>query len=446
LWGLNMAEVRISNLSWGGAGLGRIEGKVIFVPQTLPGEVVQVELLYSKKNYGQGKLIRILEPSPDRIEPACSFYQECGGCQLQHLAMDKQVKEKERLFRQVLDHVLNTKETLVYPTLISPATYGYRHRLRLKTAWKNNRFTLGFFRPKSHDLVPIDHCLLANQEVNEVLGILQEKIPDLKQTQWTPEIELQGFDRPRRRGIVFSSPKKLSRSQQKRITEGLFSDLKLNYLLFHDSSHFPLVGENPLTLEKDSLEFTFPALDTGLGQDIRLTCYPLVFTQANQELNRRLIAQLLSRNLFDERDIILDLYCGLGNFALPVSLKVKKIIGLEGFPLAVANARLNQKINQIFNCTFIQAKVEKGIQRSNLRNLPISMVILDPPRTGAREIIPFLDVWNLKGILYISCDPMTLVRDLAQLVERGWKVKWSQPVDFFPQTFHLESVTFLKKD
>lgn len=129
-----MDEVRISNLSWGGAGLGRIEGKVIFVPQTLPGEVVQVELLHSKKNYGQGKLIRILEPSPDRIEPACSFYQECGGCQLQHLAPDKQVQEKERLFRQVLDHGLNTKETLVYPTLISPSTYGYRHRLRLKTA------------------------------------------------------------------------------------------------------------------------------------------------------------------------------------------------------------------------------------------------------------------------------------------------------------------------
>lgn len=441
-----MAEVRISNLSWGGAGIGRIEGKVIFVPRTLPGEVVQVELLHSKKNYDQGKLIRILEPSPDRIEPACSFYQECGGCQLQHLAMDKQVQEKERLFKQALDQALNTKETLVYPALISPSIYGYRHRLHLKTVWKNNRFTLGFFRPKSHDLVPIDHCLLANQEVNEVLGILQEKIPDLKPAQWTPEIELQGFDRPRRRGIVFSSPKKLSRSQQKRITEGLFSDLKLNYLLFHDSSHFSLVGENLLTLEKDSLEFTFPALDTGLGQDIRLTCYPLVFTQANQGLNKRLIAQLLSRNLFDEQDIILDLYCGLGNFTLPVSLKVKKIIGLEGFPLAVANARLNRKINQIFNCTFIQARVEKGIQRSNLRNLPISMVILDPPRTGAREIIPFLEVWNLKGILYISCDPMTLVRDLAHLKERGWKVMWSQPVDFFPQTFHLESVTFLKKD
>ncbi len=352
----------------------------------------------------------------NRLAP---FIGNAGAVSFSTWPLLKQVQEKERLFKQALDHALNTKETLVYPALISPSTYGYRHRLHLKTAWKNNRFTLGFFRPKSHDLVPIDHCLLANQEVNEVLGILQEKIPDLKQTQWTPEIELQGFDRPRRRGIVFSSPKKLSRSQQKRITEGLFSDLKLNYLLFHESSHFPLVGENPFTLEKDSLEFTFPALDTGLGQDIRLTCFPLVFTQVNQELNGRLIAQLLSRNLFDERDIILDLYCGLGNFTLPASLKVKEIIGLEGFPLAVANARLNQKINQIFNCTFIQAKVEKGIHQSNLRNLPISMVILDPPRTGAREIIPFLDVWNLKGILYISCDPMTLVRDLAQLTGTG---------------------------
>jgi 23S rRNA (uracil1939-C5)-methyltransferase len=441
---LNLLEVRISDLSWGGSGIGRIEGKVVFVPHTLPGEVVQVELIHSKKNFSQGKLIRILEPSPDRIEPACSFYQECGGCQFQHLAHHKQILAKERLFKQALDHSLNSRGTHVYPALMSPSPFGYRHRLHLKTSWKNNRLTIGFFRPKSHDLVSIDRCLLANREVNEVLGILQKKVSSLKETRWTPDIELQGLDSPHRRGIVFSSSKQLTRSQQKRMTEGLFSDLNLDYLFFHEIGHLSFREEHPFT-EKNSLEFHLVALETGLGRDIRLACFPLVFAQVNQELNRRLIAQLMSRDLFDKEDMILDLYCGLGNFTFPTALKVRQVIGLESFPLAVANARLNQKINQISNCTFIQTQVEKGMVQSNLRNLPISMVILDPPRTGAREIIPFLDFWDLKGILYISCDPMTLLRDLAQLTERGWKVEWTQPVDFFPQTFHLESVTFLRK-
>lgn len=440
-----MAEVRISNLSWGGEGIGRIEGKVVFVPYTLPGECVEFEVVQSKKNYSQGKVIRILEPSPDRIEPACSFYRECGGCQLQHLAPDNQVREKEKLFKQTLGHALQSQEIPIYPTLTSPTAYGYRHRLHLKTAWKNNRFTLGFFKTKSHDLVPIDQCPLANREVNEVLGPLRKKIQELRQLQWTPEIELQGQDNPRRRGIVFSSSERLTPSRRKEITEGLFSDLDLNYLLFQESDHFPLRGEYPFTPEKDGLGYTLSVLETGLGQDLRLTFFPRVFTQVNLELNKRLIVHLISRNLFDERDIVLDLYCGLGNFTLPAALKVQEIIGLEGLPWAVANARLNQNINRISNCTFVQIKVEEGIRQSNLRNIPISWVILDPPRTGAQAIIPFLDVWNLKGILYISCDPMTLVRDLSQLLKRGWKAEWSQPVDFFPQTFHLESVTFLVK-
>jgi 23S rRNA (uracil1939-C5)-methyltransferase len=153
----------------------------------------------------------------------------------------------------------------------------------------------------------------------------------------------------------------------------------------------------------------------------------------------------MSLNFFNSQDTILDLYCGLGNFSLPTALKVQEVIGVEAFPPAVANARWNQKINRISNCTFIQAKVEAGLNQLKLSGKPVSWIILDPPRTGAREVIPILDTWDIKGILYISCDPMTLFRDLTQLVKRGRGVEWSQPVYFFPQTFHMESITFLRK-
>ncbi len=439
-----MPVVTISDLSWGGEGIGRIEGKVVFIPYGLPGEIVEVELVRSKKNFSQGRLIRILEPSPDRIEPLCTFYQACGGCQLQHLASPRQIQEKEKLFKQALKHALRPEEILVHPTLPSPAEFGYRHRLQLKTAWKNNRFNLGFFRPKSHRVVPIDRCLLANKGTNAVLGPLREKMQALRFEGWTPDIELQVFENPHKGGIVFNSPYQIAPPRQERVIKELLEIPGLNFIVFRDSGPLLESGSH-LFQKKDYPEFFLPVGQTGLSKDIRLCCFPGVFTQINLELNRRLISRLVGLKLFDPQDTVLDLYCGLGNFSLPLAIGVEEVIGLEVFPQAVANAQWNQAINQISNCTFIKAKAEDGVRHLKTLSKPVSWVILDPPRTGAQELIPMLETWDLKGILYISCNPMTLFRDLTHLISKEWKVQWSQPVDFFPQTFHLESVTLLIK-
>lgn len=440
-----MPVVTISDLSWGGEGIGRIEGKVVFIPYGLPGEVVEVELVQSKKNFSQGKLIRILEPSLDRIEPLCSFYQACGGCQLQHLDSPRQIREKEKLFKQALRHALKPEEILVHPTLQSPVGFGYRHRLQLKTAWKNNRFNLGFFRVKSHQVVSLDRCLLANKETNAVLGPLRETMQALHYEGWSPEIELQVFENPHKGGIVFKSPHRIAPARQKRLIQELLEIPGLDYIVFRDSSSRQESEGRNFLQEKDYPEFLLPVGQTGLSKDIRLSCFPGVFTQINLELNRRLISRLVSLNLCDPQDTVLDLYCGLGNFSLPLALGVKEVIGLEVVPRAVVNARWNQKINRISNCTFIEAKAEEAVRQLKKTAKSVSWVILDPPRTGARELIPMFEALDLKGILYISCNPMTLFRDLTRLTAKGWKVQWSQPLDFFPQTFHLESMTLLTK-
>lgn len=440
-----MPIVHISELTWGGEGLGRMEGKVVFVPYSLPGEDIEIEVTYSKKNYCRGRIVRILAPSPDRIDPPCSFYQECGGCQLQHLASHNQIQAKERLFKKALAHTLPSQEIFIYPTLRSPQAYGYRHRLQLKTAWIKNKFCLGFFKPKSHDLVNIDHCLLANDPVNEILSLLAQKIQDLRVNHWTPDIELQVFENPHKGGMVFSSPTRINHSERKRISKALYAFFNLNSTLFQELNGFPLVGEPPFSPEKDSLEFILPASETGLPKEIRLASFPRVFTQVNLEVNRLLITWLLNRNLFNRQDIVLDLYCGFGNFTLPLALKVKEVIGIESFPWAIVNARWNRKINEISNCSFIQANAEEGLRRLKLPENLISLAIMDPPRTGAKEIIPLLNRWNMKTILYISCNPMTLLRDLSLFQENGWIAEWCQPVDFFPQTFHLETITCLRK-
>jgi 23S rRNA (uracil1939-C5)-methyltransferase len=440
-----MPVVHISDLSWGGEGLGRMDGKVVFVPYSLPGEDVEIEVVHSKKNYCHGRIIRILAPSSDRIEPPCSFYRECGGCQLQHLTYHNQIQAKERLFKTALAHALPSQEILIYPTLRSPQAYGYRHRLLLKTAWEKTKFNLGFFKPKSHDLVNINHCLLANDPTNEILSLLGKKIENLGLTRWTPDIELQFFEKPDKGGIVFSSLIRFDHRIRKRISETLYSFFNWNYILFQERNDFPLVGEPPFSPEKDGLEFILPASETGLSQKIRLASFPQVFTQVNLEVNRLLIGRLLNMNLFNHQDTVLDLYCGFGNFTLPIALKVQKVIGIESFPWAIINARWNSKINGISNCSFIQARADVGLRRMKLPENRISLAIMDPPRTGAKEIIPLLNSLNLKAILYISCNPMTLLRDLSLFMEKGWIIQWCQPVDFFPQTFHLEIVACLTK-
>jgi 23S rRNA (uracil1939-C5)-methyltransferase len=176
-----------------------------------------------------------------------------------------------------------------------------------------------------------------------------------------------------------------------------------------------------------------------------MTCFPQVFTQINLALNRRLIAELADLDLFDLQDRVLDLYCGLGNFSLPLSLMVEEVLGLEVFPLAASNARWNQKRNQITNCKFVQAKAEEVFKQALWQNKLFSKVFLDPPRSGAREVVSWLDTPALRGILYLSCNPMTLFRDLKLLMDKGWRVEWTRPIDFFPQTFHLESLTYLSR-
>ncbi|MBI4763847.1 MAG: class I SAM-dependent RNA methyltransferase [Deltaproteobacteria bacterium] len=440
-----MPVVRISDLSWGGEGISRIEGKVVFIPYGLPGEIVEVEVVRSKKNFSQGKLIRILEPSPDRVEPLCPFYQNCGGCQLQHLAFQRQIREKERLFKQALNHALKAEEILVHPSLLSPSGFGYRHRLQLKTAWENHRFKLGFFKAKSCQVVSINRCLLANKATNAVLEPLREKMQILGYEGWSPDIELQIFEDPHKGGIVFSSPYRIAPTRQIKVIKELREIPGLSYLVFRDTNPILESGGFHLFQKKDSPEYLLPVDPAGLSKDIRLSCFPGVFTQINLELNRRLISWLVCLNLFDPQDTVLDLYCGLGNFSLPLALRVKEVIGLEVVPQAVANARWNQEINRISNCSFIEAQAEEAVHQLKMLDKTVSWVILDPPRTGAQELIPMFASGDLKGILYISCNPMTLFRDLALLASKGWKVKWSQPLDFFPQTFHLESVTLLTK-
>lgn len=443
-----MPEVLITGLSSTGEGMGRVGGKVVFLPFTLPGERVGWELTESKKNYNRGHLQKIFNPSPDRIVPLCPYFGDCGGCQLQHLALVNQIKEKEKLFREGLFHALKTDDFPIYPPLISPEGFGYRHHLQLKTAITGPVRILGFFAPKSHQVIGIERCLLANNGVNRVLGPLKEVLQYLPEGVEAPEIELEVYESSGKGGMVFTFTRMIRPGLRQVLTKALLALPGITYVLFREKDSIHLVGDHPFNPRTDSPEYFVPALGHPFAAPLRLISFPLVFTQANLSLNRCLIERLKELDLFKEEDRVVDFYSGQGNLSLPLAGLVRQVIGIESFPPAVENAKWNKKVNGISNSIFLEGRAEQAGSLLKTYRKDLRWIILDPPRSGAKELISLLEsrLLNPEGILYLSCNPQTLFRDLSRLKAQGWKVQWSQAIDFFPQTFHLESLTLLKRE
>jgi 23S rRNA (uracil1939-C5)-methyltransferase len=441
-----MPVTRITDLSFTGEGVGREGGKVVFLPFTLPGEVVEWERIETKKTFDRGLPRRILEPSPLRIRPTCPLFERCGGCQLQHLDFRTQAEEKERLFRRLAAHTLKTEALSFLPPLLSPQGFGYRHRLRLKTARQGKKVRVGFYHRRSRDLIPLDHCPLANRAVNAVLPPLQEVLQDLPPESGEPEVELTVADDPAsalRGGILLELAQKTAHPRLRELTRELNALPGLAYAFFRVRGSFRLFGERPFDPERDALEYTIAGMREG-ASSIRLKVFPSVFSQANLEVNRLLIAELTGLDLFEASSDLIDLYCGMGNLSLPLSPFFRRVVGLEIFPPAVTNAEWNRKKNRIVNCTFLEGAAEKTKDLWTSRTSP-KWVFLDPPRSGIKGLVSLLNEarGSIQGVLYLSCHPLTLLHDLDRLAAFGWKIVWMQMVDFFPQTFHQEWLVHL---
>lgn len=435
-----MPTTRITDLSFTGEGVGREKGKVVFLPFTLPGEVVEWEPTESKKHFDRGLPRRLMEASPNRILPLCPLFQRCGGCQLQHLDFQKQAEEKEKLFRKLLVHALKTEAVPFLPPLLSLQGFGYRHRLRLKTARQGKVLQLGFYNRRSRELVPLKHCFLANKAVNALLPILTETLQILKPEDGEPEIELSATEDPLKGGAVIELPKPLDRLKTRKLEQSLLLLPGLDYLFFRMPGSYALIGEKPFDPEQHALEYSLPS---GVGTELKMSIFPSVFSQPHLEVNRRLIAELLSLPLFDPASILIDLYSGMGNLSLPLAPLFRRLLAWEIFPPAVTNGKWNIQRNGLLHCTFREGAAEEAGKLLS-SNQP-KWVLLDPPRSGIKEVVRLLNAGrkSIQGVFYLSCHPLTLLHDLHRLMASTWKIAWVRMVDFFPQTFHQEWLVHL---
>lgn len=426
----NELELDIVDLSHDGRGVGRIDGKAVFVDGALPGERVRARLKQRKRSFDQAELLDVLQPSPDRVAPGCPHFGRCGGCALQHLAPAAQIAAKQRVLLENLERIGQLVPGRVLAPL-SDAAWGYRRKARLgvKYVRAKQRVLVGFREAADPRFIAdIDSCPVLVPQVGERLGDLARLIEGLVARERIAQIEVAAGDDTT--ALVFRNLDPLGEADR----AALVAFGKLHGLAIVLQ---PGGNDSLQTLWPDPLELHFGIPAAGIRLDFR----PLDFVQVNAGLNQKMIAQAL--DLLDPQpaDRVLDLFCGLGNFTLPLAQRAREAVGVEGDAGLVQRARANAERNGIANARFFAADLAKPLDGEPWMAEPFDLLLLDPPRTGADGVIAQLRTRGIRRIVYVSCHPGSLARDAALLVgEHGYALSAAGAMDMFPHTAHVESI------
>ncbi len=434
------ATVTIEKLVHGGEGLARLpDGRVAFVPDTIPGEKVRVRIVQDLGDYVLARVEEIVEASTYRQKPACQYFGLCGGCQFQHLPYEVQLEEKLKIFKETLFRIGNIDPELVSGLIPSPKALGYRNRLQFHVHQETG--ALGFLKRRSHDLVPIKRCLLATDEINQVIERLPT-IPAWKRLHpYVKRVNL-GLS-PVEQKVVLLFWIKI-RPNEEDLYEILAALPVLKAIFYWIKGRAP---EGPFPKEASARGkriFPVPKKISGLSEDKPFLASAGVFVQANWDINLRLISHLKEYVKRTESARILDVHCGIGNFLLPLCVLAKQGLGVDTDQRAIADGVENANLWGLKNVSFrVSAAIEALIDLFKEAET-FETVVLDPPRGGCKEILRFLPDVVSHRLIYVSCDPPTLARDLRILSE-NFEIEEIKAFDMFPQTFHLESATFLRK-
>jgi 23S rRNA (uracil1939-C5)-methyltransferase len=434
------AEILIEKLCYGGAGLGRLEGKACFVPFSAPGDRVRFQVVKEKKSFIEGKLLSVCEPSTQRVAPTCPVFGTCGGCDWQHLPYPEQLRHKGEIFADALRRTGRVTGEVVQPVLASPSQYGYRTRVQLKVAHQGGAVQLGFFQAGSHQVVDIPFgCAIADPLLNRIAAEFRVILPALSGRAALSQIDLSLGDDGASIAVLHAEESHaavLNRDLQ--AVRASLPTVTGLYLRTGSKSRIEQV------FGIDALSYRIPAALLPGSPQRTLHFGRGGFSQVNYPQNLALISTVHRMAQLAGSERVLDLYCGNGNFSLPLAHFAAEIVGVEGYAPSIEDARRNARDNGIHNVSFLVSDVAAAVRRFAAAGERFDLVLLDPPRSGAESAAHLADL-GADTIIYVSCDPPTLARDLAQLTERGYRVVTSQPVDMFPQTYHLESVTLLRR-
>ena len=431
--------IRIDKIITGGIGIGRREdGMVVMAGRVLPGETVVVRGTRQHRGYLEAELVKVLEPSGDRVEPLCPRYAECGGCDLQHARETAQHRIKENILIEAAGRArVVCDEDVSQPLLASPLALGYRHRIRLAISARGEA---GFYQARSNRLVPIHECPVATAPINTALAELNRSKYLRRVAAFTREIELQ-HSPAAGRVIALLRLDNRKRADQRLIREFALSLEPIAQVLVQAGSRVrPGSPRQPEAVLRQQFDRSV------CGQPFSLSWSPGCFSQVNARQNSRLIGLVCRLNGDGSGRRILDLFCGMGNFSVPLGLGHAAVTGLERNRESIARARANAAAAGLHDCEFQDIDVAAGLRQCLGAGLYFDCVVLDPPRQGLGKNAALLLDLAPGRIIYVSCDPATLMRDLRLLVAGGYRLLSLTPVDMFPQTHHIESVALLEKN
>lgn len=433
------SPVTIDKLAFGGNGVCRIDGKVCFVPYSCPGDSVSLLVTRQKKSYCTAEIAEILQPSADRVVPLCPIFGVCGGCSWQHINYPVQLEQKTQIFAETLWRGARVDADLIIPAVASPLEYGYRGRVQFKVSATYGNLSIGFYRNGTHEVVDaVNGCPVAKPIINEIIKCFRTVLADFDGVEFIDQISI---DIGELGAVAIISYTGKDSAGIRAFLAGRSIDLGLCSGVFLRTGHRHM-------LEKlwgiEEVSYSMPNSDPEQAP-LLLSYLPGNFAQVNQIQNVAILSIIRHLADFNSTEKLLDLYCGNGNFSIPLAANASTVLGIEGSSDSILSAKSNKARNGVQNVKFICDDVNNALQSLIRDGRSFDVVLLDPPRAGAGDAVSDIVRLNPDKIVYVSCDPSTLARDCGLFAGHGYRVIKSVPLDMFPQTYHLESVTLLLK-
>ena len=442
--------VDIVDIGQGGVGIGKYEGFTVFVDGGLVQDKIKVKITKSKKNYAVGDMIEIIEKSPFRVARKCSEnLRQCGGCQIQELDYQKQLDIKTNEVKQVISRIGKLDDVVIHDTLGMEHPFRYRNKAQFPIQKKDNMPVIGFYKKKSHDLISTDECII-QQEVNDkIIKIIKTYIR---------AYNVSIYDEKTHKGLLRHLVTKVGFTTGEVMIVLVANGKKLPYLkelasvLKENIPGFKTLVVNVNTQKTNVIlgKENIVAYGDGMIRDyigeLVFEISPLSFFQVNPLQTEVLYNKALEYANLGENDTVFDIYCGIGTISLFLAQKAKKVYGIEIVEDAIKDAKRNAKINNMDNVEFYVGKAEEVVPKMYKEGKRANVVVVDPPRKGCDEkVLDTIVSMEPDRVVYVSCNPSTLARDLAYLNERGYKCHEIQPVDMFPHSVHVENVAWLSR-
>jgi len=442
-------ELTIDGLTHEGMGVGKYHGFTIFVKDALPTEKVKVKIILVKKSFAVGKMMETLATSEHRVDPLCPIYDQCGGCQLQHLSYEEQLRQKRQQVEDNMKRIagLDLTKVTIHPTIGMEDPWRYRNKAQVPIGEMEGGLVGGFYRQGTHDIIEMKECLIQHEKNDAVVGKVKEVAQRLGINAYKEEthsgllrhvVVKYGFNSGELMIVLVTNGDELPRKEEliKDLREQ-FPELKSIVQNVNTKKTNVIFGEETKVLWGEKYIYD------SIG-DIRFAISARSFYQVNPVQTKVLYDKALEYAQLTGNENVIDAYCGIGTISLFLAQKAKKVLGVEIVPDAIADAKRNATLNGIENVEFAVGEAEKVIPWWKAQGITADVIVVDPPRKGCdEELLRTIIEMRPKRVVYVSCNPSTLARDLKVLEEGGFETKEVQPVDMFPHTSHVECVAQL---